>query len=89
MKDEKAHSVPQDRKHTSVIASPLNEVKFELGVVLVLAVVLLVIIPAIEPDSTWQLMYLFGFGLISMFWLIYRVRRVVRLHNQNSGDESS
>ena len=62
-------------KGTGVAASPLNGVKLDLGIILMLAVVLLLTSFLFNWPGSWGLA---GFSLVSMFWLVWRTRKVLR-----------
>ncbi len=76
--NKESHSVPHNKQGTSVNASPYNHVKFDLGIILILAVFVLVVVSAAEPRFFGQILYLAGFGLVSMVWLVVKIRRVTR-----------
>jgi len=75
---EKSHSVPHNKRGTSVNASPYNPVKFDLGIILILALFVLVVVSAAEPRFFGQILYLAGFGIVSMVWLVVKIRRITR-----------
>jgi hypothetical protein len=68
---------PAHRSGFGVPASPFNGVKLELGVALVVGVVLWLAADSITDDLGGQLLLLTGYGLLSMFWLVARTRRVL------------
>lgn len=78
IENETAHSVPHKRTGLTVSASPLNQVKLELGVVLILAVVLFLLAPLLSAHFIGQFTILLGYGLAAMAWIIFRVRKVMR-----------
>lgn len=78
MNNSGSQSVPENKKGFTVNASPLNPVKLELGVIIILGTTLLLLIGHITTSRGWQLLLLGGFGCIAMLWLIVRARRVVR-----------
>lgn len=60
-----------------VAASPLNEVKLDLAIILVVGVLLLLLQGRVV-DGLWvQLLLLSSYGLLGMLWIIVRARRVV------------
>lgn len=69
--------VPQKGKGVVVEPSPLNHIKFELGVVLCIALFILLLVPSFISDLFQQLMILSGFGVLASLWLIWRIRRAV------------
>ena len=83
-KDNGAQSITPDkavtqsadvRKGTGVAASPFNEVKLDLGLVLVGAVALLLSDWLSDWPGSWGLA---GYGMLCSFWLVWRTRRVVK-----------
>ena len=78
MFEKQSSSVQQKDKGFTVKASPLNEVKLELGVALILGVVVFLVVPVLMPDLLSQLLLLAGYGVAAMGWIIWRVRRILR-----------
>jgi hypothetical protein len=68
----------QRRRGFSVAPSPLNAVKFDLGVILVLGIFLLLVHAKLVSGVGAQLLLLVAYGLASMVWLVVRTRRVLR-----------
>jgi hypothetical protein len=64
--------------------SPLDGIKFELGVILVGAILLLVLQQRITASLTLQFLLLSGYGLAGAVWIILRARRAMgrALRNQ-------
>jgi hypothetical protein len=60
-----------------VAPSPLNEVKIDLGIVLVVGSLLLLVVARISDDAWTQVLILLAYGLLGMIWIIVRVRLVV------------
>lgn len=60
-----------------VAASPLNEVKLDLAIILVVGVLLLLVQGRVLEDLWLQLLLLSSYGLLGMAWIIIRARRVV------------
>ena len=60
-----------------VAPSPLNGVKFELGVIIVIGVLLLLIQGRITSNTVIQLLLLVGYGIVGMGWIMVRTRQVV------------
>jgi len=91
--DKRAHSVPCNEaqidttaaKGFSVKASPFNPVKLELGIILLMGLLLILVVHRISDNVSEQLVILLGFGVISMFWLIRRIRQVVQQQTHSSG----
>jgi hypothetical protein len=70
------HSVTGGRGF-GVAASPLNEVKLDLAIILVVGALLLLVQGRIV-DGLWvQLLLLSSYGLLGTLWIIVRARRVV------------
>ncbi|RUQ35831.1 MAG: hypothetical protein EKK71_11075 [Candidatus Competibacteraceae bacterium] len=71
-----AHSVT-GRKSLSVAPSPLNEVKLDLGVILVVGVLLLLVQGRVVDSLSLQLLLLASYGLLGLIWIVVRTRRVI------------
>lgn len=69
--------MPRIRQGISVAPSPLNPVKLELALVVVGAVLLLAVQARLSADPLTQLLWLGGYGLTAMAWLLWRTRRVL------------
>jgi len=67
-------------KRFQVAASPLNAVKFDLAIVLTVSVVLLIIVDKLFSDFWAQCLFLAGYGIIAMIWLVSKTKRVVATH---------
>lgn len=76
-KYQNSQPIPRQRRVFTVAPSPLNEVKFDLGIVLVVGGLLLVIVARISDDAWTQVLILLAYGLLGMIWIIVRVRLVV------------
>lgn len=74
MKDSRPRSVPQTPSGVTVAASPFNEVKLELGIILILMVIIWFLVESLVDSLGLQLILLFASGLAGMFRLIHRVR---------------
>lgn len=85
MKENQPTNIPQNSRGFTVAASPLNGVKLELAVICCGAVVLLLLQERITSHSLLQLGLLAGYGGVSMLWILYRVRQVVRKIGVNHG----
>ena len=66
------------RKRLAVAPSPLNEVKLELGVILLAGTVLWLAADSITANVATQLLILLGYGMSAAAWLVFRTRRIVR-----------
>jgi len=60
-----------------VAPSPFNEVKLDLGIILTVGVLLLLVQGRVVESLPLQFLLLLSYGLLGMFWIIVRVRRVV------------
>ena len=75
-------SVTRKQRYVTVAPSPLNAVKLDLGIIIVLSVIIWVLIPRLIADELLQIFVLAGFGLLAAVWIIFRTRRVMRSHMQ-------
>ncbi len=58
--------------------SPLNAVKLDLGVILVLGFLVFLVHRHLSGDVGGQFLVLICYGFAGMIWLIIRTRRVLR-----------
>lgn len=65
------------RKGFTVAPSPLNEVKLDLGVILVVGLVLLLVQGRVTDSVPLQLLLLLCYGLLGLSWIVLRARRVL------------
>lgn len=70
--------VTRIRRAFTVAASPLNGVKFELGIILCLAGLAWLLHDLLVSDVVLQLIGLAAYGLAGMLWIILRTRRILR-----------
>ena len=77
MSDPKSGSVPENKTGFTVAASPLNPVKLELGIILIIGFFLFFIVSSVIDSQIVQIGVLSGFGCLSMFWIVYRVRKLM------------
>ncbi len=70
----------EGRKRTEVPASPLNPVKLELALALVLGVSLLLVAPRLFPEAGDQLLALAAYGGLAALWITLRTRAILRRH---------
>jgi len=75
--DSKRDSVPQSKRNFTVSASPLNPVKFELGIILFIGFFLLISVQGFAKSPLAQIGILVAYGTVSMLWLIYRTKKLV------------
>jgi hypothetical protein len=73
-----AGSVPRRQHGFGVAASPLNAVKVDLGVLMVVGLLLLVLQSWVETAESVRIALLLLYGVAGMIWLIVRTRRVVK-----------
>jgi len=76
-------SLTTSRQGFTVAPSPFNNVKFELGVVLVLGALLLLVQGKLSDNFLVQSLLLGGYGLASMGWIVFRTRQVLCRLNQH------
>jgi hypothetical protein len=97
---KRAHSVPRNddqidteisaengqmkKQGLSVDASPFNPVKLELGYLLLIGILLFIVIHRLSDNLLQQVTILFIYGLISMLWLVARIRKVTRQQQAGS-----
>ncbi|WP_455212684.1 hypothetical protein [Kaarinaea lacus] len=65
-------------KSFGVAPSPFNAIKLELGIVIVVGVLLLIGVDSITQDPLIQMSLLFMAGVLSMVWIIWRTRNVLK-----------
>ncbi len=75
-------SVTQKGKGFAVAASPLNEVKLDLALLLVVGIILLIIEDKLIDQLAGQILLLFVYGLLAATWIIIRVKRILTKHQQ-------
>ena len=73
----KSRSIPENKSGFTVAASPLNPVKLELGIILIIGFFLLFIVTSLIESQLVQFGVLGAYGIMSMLWLIHRVRSLV------------
>lgn len=74
---EEGGSVPQPPACFTVAQSPLDRIKLELAVVLVIAVALYLLVEILLTTSWLQVLVLAGYGAAAGIWLTLRAWRVV------------
>ena len=75
--EKRRDSVHRKGKGFTVSASPMNGVKFELGVILMVALLFWLVVERVTDDSFWKLLSLLLYGVVAMAWLIFRTRQVL------------
>lgn len=78
-------SVTRMQHAFTVAANPLNAVKFELGVVLALGVLVWLLHGWFASGVALQFVVLAGYGLIGMLWVVLRARRILRNVSASAG----
>lgn len=73
---EKRDSVTRNDM-AATASDPLRQVKLELGVVLLLALVVWLLVGRLWPAGWPQLAALGSYGVLAMMWLVARTRRVL------------
>jgi hypothetical protein len=66
------------KKHFSVAASPFNEVKLDLAIGFLIAIILFILLEYSGLSSLVQLGVLAGYATTLTVWIIWRIRRVTR-----------
>ena len=75
-------TLPSCAKTFTVAPSPFNTVKFELGVILILGILLVLVQSRITSSPTLQFLLVSVYGLLGMVWIVVRTRRIsVQLHS--------
>ena len=74
---EQNGSLTQPKRGFTVAPSPFNAVKFDLGVIIVIGVLLLLLQDHITERLELQLLLLLGYGVCGMLWVVYRTRRIM------------
>ena len=65
-------------KGMTVAPSPLNEVKLDLAIILVVGILLLLAQGRLVDGLLAQLLVLASYGVLGMLWIIVRARQVLR-----------
>lgn len=65
-------------KGMTVAPSPLNEVKLDLAIILVVGGLLLLVQGRLLDSLLAQLLVLASYGLLGMLWIVIRVRNVLQ-----------
>jgi hypothetical protein len=64
-------------KGMTVAPSPLNEIKLDLGIILVVGFLLLLLQGRVLDNLPLQFLLLASYGLLGMLWIVVRTRRVM------------
>jgi type VI protein secretion system component VasK len=65
-------------KGMTVAPSPLNEVKLDLAIILVVGLLLLLVQGRVLDSLLAQLLVLASYGLLGMLWIVIRARNVLQ-----------
>ena len=65
---------------------PLDPVKRELGLILLVALLLLAVVHRLVSDGLGQVLVLAGFGSAAALWLVWRTRALLARHQREAGD---
>ena len=74
---ENSHSVTGGKGMT-VAPSPLNEVKLDLGIILVVGVLLLLVQGRLVDSLSVQLLVLASYSVLGMLWIVVRARKILQ-----------
>ena len=80
---EREPSLPRQRRSFTVAASPFNGVKFDLAMIVVVGVVVWLIHDRLIDNSLGQTLFLAGYGVSAMVWLMAKTRRIERSQRAN------
>lgn len=75
--EKRPDSVHPKGKGFTVLASPMNGVKFELGVILLVSLLFWMVLERLTDNA---FPYLVLYGLLAMGWIVFRSRQVVKRH---------
>jgi hypothetical protein len=85
MFSEKIRLTPACRRKTCAVeSSPLNGVKLELGIILLIGLLLLLVQERITDSLRFQFLLLTAYGVAAMLWIVWRTRRVVARFKQGT-----
>ena len=72
-------------KGMTVAPSPLNEVKLDLAIILVVGVLLLLVQGRLLDSLLAQLLVLASYGALGMLWIVIRARDVLQRAARDQG----
>lgn len=74
-----------------VSASPLNSVKLDLAILLMIGIVVFIMVTQFVHSTVWQFLVLFFYGFIGMGWLIHKTRKILSVytHEQENEDQET
>lgn len=70
-------TLPPRAKSFTVAPSPFNSIKFELGVILCVGLLVLLLTNRVIGSVWLQLAFLAAYGLIGTAWLLIRTHRIL------------
>ena len=82
---EREPSLPRQRRSFTVAASPFNGVKFDLALIVIVAGVVWLIHDRLIENGVGQLLFLAGYGLSAMVWLVAKTRRIEEAQRAREG----
>ncbi len=77
-RSEREPSLPRQRRSFTVAASPFNGVKFDLAMIVIVGVVIWLIHDRLIDNGLGQTLFLAGYGLSAMTWLVAKTRCIER-----------
>lgn len=87
-KESKPESLPENSNGFTINASPFNQVKLELGAIIIVGIILAVSVLFVISSNALQLVLLGGYGIGAMTWLVFRVKQVTsRIQQESRRDE--
>lgn len=84
-KHEGPRSVTRQRKTFALAASPLNDVKLALGVIILVGVLLILVTGRLTISPAAQVLLLSCYGVVAALWLVVKTRRVAQMHQRAMG----
>lgn len=72
-----------------VSASPLNGVKLDLAIILVIGVVLFIIVLQLIESFIGQFLILAVYGVLTTIWLIRKTRKILSAHGHDIDDQKT
>lgn len=78
-------SLPRQRRSFTVAASPFNGVKFDLALLVIVGVVVWLIHDRLIDNGLGQMLFLAGYGLSAMIWLVAKTRRIEQEQSAKAG----
>lgn len=81
----KKASLNEKGRGFTVSASPFNNVKLDLALILFMGVVLLLLQERLLQNPLWQFLLIFSYGILAALWLLLRVKRIERQILEHNG----